>query len=211
MGYPVELEFIRNAFLLQVYMNSVNTVLSYLKILKYVQLNDKLNILTRTVSMASSSIVGVLLLFLYFVFAFALCGYTLFGSTVFEYRTPDAAYNSLLRLLVGDYDYEALSTTARGATVVFFWAYTVMSLFILLNFLIAVLADAFQQAVDDRLPIPMDDAIVRAASNLARSVSIKTLRIRIVLFLHRSSRTELTAKHAAGIRKYRDSLLSQDA
>jgi WD40 repeat protein len=208
--YPIELDNLRVNFLAQVYLNSINTVLTYLKLLKYVQLNDKLNILTRTLAISANNIFGVLWLFVYFVFAFSMCGYVLFGENVFDYRTIDASYNSLLRLLVGDYDYDALSFTARGAALIFFWSYTVLSLFVLLNFLIAVLGDAFSEAVESRLPIPLDDSIVRAAQVVARSFSVRFLRITIVLFFHRSSKTALTAEHASNLRTLRESMLSED-
>ena len=210
-AFPDELERIVEAYQVQVNLNAVNTVLTFLKMLKYMQLNDQLNILTRTLGAAQQNIVGVLTLFIYFVFAFAITGFALYGNNIFGFRTLDAAYNTLLRMLVGDQDYDGMSLEAREVTLAFYWAFIIFGQFMLLNFLIAVLSDAFQDVCDARLPVTLDKAIARAAQNLKKHFLPSYIRVTFLLLYQRNSRTNLTAKHTRNIRRYRDSLLSEEA
>jgi hypothetical protein len=209
--YPAELDTLSDAYIMQININACNTILTFLKVLKYVQLNDKLNILTRTLALSQDNIIGVLGLFVYIVFGFAMVGYVLYGENVFGFRTVDASYNTLMRMLIGDMDYVELSNEQRGATLLFFWSFMVLAQYLLLNFLIAVLGDAFHEAVQDRLPIPMDDAILRAARKVMQAFSIKSLRITFILLYHRRSRTLLTAAHAKFFRERRELLLTEEA
>ena len=209
--FPVGLEKVEDLFTNQSYLNAVNTVLTLLKVMKYAQLSEKLNLLTRTLAKAQGPIVGVLFLFIYFVFAFSLAGNVLYGENVFHFRTLDTAYNTLLRWLVGDMDYDALSDTARAATPVYFWGYRIVAQFILLSLLIAVLSDAFQEAVDERLPIPLDTAILRVAGDMRQFFLPQYLRVTVLLILRRSSRAKVVQEQLKLLFAYRESQLSEEA
>ena len=82
------------------YFNAVNTILTCLKILKFVRLNDQLNILTRTLRAAQHNIIGILTIFLIVLTAYALTGNLLFGNGLEEYKDFSTSFSTLLRLLL---------------------------------------------------------------------------------------------------------------
>ena len=62
-GYPGAMEQILYSFSLQGYLNALNTVITFIKCLKFVRLNDNLNLLTKTLEICQQNIIGVLILF----------------------------------------------------------------------------------------------------------------------------------------------------
>eukprot|EP00760_Papus_ankaliazontas_P033794 PhM_4_TR6742/c0_g1_i1/m.71748 len=189
--YPTELQDIQDDYIMQVWLNSVNTILTFMKLLKFVRLNNRLNILTRTLSAAQQSLVGVLVLFVYVVFAFAICGNALYGSNLWGFRTIGVAYSTLMRQLLGDFDYQALRYEQEHVTVVFFWGFEVLALFIMLNFLVAVITDGFADVSLTKSHIPLDAAIVKAFREVTFEMMPMSLRRKFVLFRNRTTQTSV--------------------
>lgn len=173
----------------QVWFNAVNTVLTFLKLLKYVRLNDRLNILTRTLAACQQSLIGVLVLFVYVVFGFALTANSIYGNALFQFRSLSAAYISLLRTLLGDFDYAGMSTEYRAVTVVFFWAFVILCLFILLNFLVAVISDGFADVSQTKSAVPLDQSIAKIYSDARYECLPETLKLKLTLLRHRRTQT----------------------
>ena len=192
--YPEKLELIAEAYITQVWLNAVNTVLTFLNILKFCRLNDRLNILTRTLDAAQGNIVGVLLLFLYIVYAFALTANSLYGSAVFRYRSMDAAFNALLRMLMGDFDYDELKLFQEQITIFFFWSYTVLALFILLNFLAAIIGDAFNDVSSVAGVAPLDEAIVKTVKDIWSMILPESIYRNYILLRHRKTHNAVISK-----------------
>jgi len=182
--FPEELESLQDNFKFQIWFNAVNTILTFLKLLKYVRLNDRLNILTRTLDATSQSLSGVLILFVYVVTAFAIGANSLYGNNLFTFRSLDASYVSLLRTLLGDFDYAAMSIENREVTVAFFWAFNILCLFILLNFLVAVISDGFADVSKQRSSVTIDQAIVKVFDDARFECLPKSIRLKTVLLRH---------------------------
>eukprot|EP00759_Apiculatamorpha_spiralis_P036350 PhF_6_TR36531/c0_g1_i2/m.53844/K04990/PKD2L1; polycystin 2L1 len=143
--YPEALEDILIAYSAQVYANSINVLLTFIKLFKYVRVIESLSVLTKTIALAGSDIIGILILFGFVIVGYSLCALTLYGSNMEDFRSFGMCVSTLLRMLVGNFDYPSMHEINRYLTGFFFWTYVIIALFLLLNFLIAVLSDAFAE------------------------------------------------------------------
>lgn len=178
-AFPVALVSIGEVYTIIVWLNALNTVLCFLKLLKFLRINSRLNILSQTVENAAQSIVGILILFLLVVTAYSLAGHILYGTGVERYRTTAEAFASSFRSLVGQYDYQAMKDENRAVTFIFFWSFTIICLFILLNFVIAVVMDCFNEEVERIKTVPLDVAIQQTWRSFVRFVTMPRIFSRV--------------------------------
>jgi hypothetical protein len=143
--FPAKLVDIKNTFVLTRKINAFNFLLIFLKFLKFLRLNDRVNILTRTLKSAARSILTIIATFSIVVLAYALAANTFYGGDLFSFRNVNNSWASLFRLLIGDFDYDAMRAVNQDVTFVFFWSFVILGLFIFLNMLIAVIMDSFSE------------------------------------------------------------------
>lgn len=167
--YPVDLEGILWKFSFVTYLNGINNLLTYIKFLKYVRLNDRLNILTRTMEVCQRNIAGSLFLFLYLMAAFALAGQALFGNALHDWRNVNTAFSTVMRMLVGDFDYPAMREENRFATSIYFWLVITVGLYLMLSaIIIAIVSEGFAQVSVTQNNVPLDIAIGRMLTKLRK-------------------------------------------
>eukprot|EP01060_Flectonema_neradi_P032610 TRINITY_DN5220_c0_g1_i1.p1 TRINITY_DN5220_c0_g1~~TRINITY_DN5220_c0_g1_i1.p1 ORF type:complete len:795 (+),score=83.26 TRINITY_DN5220_c0_g1_i1:100-2484(+) len=194
--YPKDLDLLLTLFSTTVYSNSVNVTLVFLKILKFMRLNPRLGILTLSIGEKKSQLLGILILFAWSVLAFALAGMSLFGSTMWEFHSLDTSYTTLLRMLVGDFSrlsggggdsmedgiYPAMRRENRVLAGAYFWCYVILVFFILLNMIIAVLAEGFAAISSQYSATSLADELRATCESIARSCSHERLWARYELF-----------------------------
>lgn len=112
--YPAALE---EMALLQRVDNAASAffcLLAWFRIFKYFSLNDRLNLLSVTVSESVFELVMVGITLFVVVTAFAVSGYVIFGYDMYEYRDFLSSYASLFKLLLGEFDYVQLRAENRS-------------------------------------------------------------------------------------------------
>jgi len=201
--YPVELDDILDLYAFQIYLNSVNNVLCFLKLLKFFRLNDRLNVLTRTLGGPQDSIIGVLLIFFLIVTAFAMTGHGLFGLGVWAFRSVDASYSTLLLTLVGQFDYQSMKNENRVLAGFFFWAYIILGLFCLLNFLIGVLMESFAEVSQSRTVLPLESVLIKTWEDFKRVCNYENITNTIKASLRGESKEELLQQQLDALKAYR--------
>eukprot|EP01006_Ploeotia_vitrea_P028172 TRINITY_DN60898_c0_g1_i1.p1 TRINITY_DN60898_c0_g1~~TRINITY_DN60898_c0_g1_i1.p1 ORF type:complete len:903 (+),score=67.70 TRINITY_DN60898_c0_g1_i1:28-2736(+) len=144
-AYPGKLDFVLFVYQWQIYLNALNTILCFLKFLKYVKFISHLNVISATLVAVAGEIYGVLTLLMALLVAYTIAGKTLFGNTMWEFRSLAISINTLLRVLVGDFDYSSIREQNRHLAALFFWSFMILGLFLLLNFIIAVITDGFSK------------------------------------------------------------------
>lgn len=164
--YPDNLDVIQSLDNTQVVANSVNTLLTFLKALKYVRLNAQLGVLTRTLAVCQQSIAGVLVLFVLIVTSYAVAGWALWGVNMEEYSTLGFSMSASMRLLVGDSDYEFMRQQNRFLATAYFWSFLILGLFLLLNFIIAILSDSFAKISGRAFTQTMEELLLRYYQNM---------------------------------------------
>eukprot|EP00756_Hemistasia_phaeocysticola_P007942 Hpha_TRINITY_DN14443_c0_g3::TRINITY_DN14443_c0_g3_i1::g.157858::m.157858 len=166
--YRTEMDQLEALYFIQVYINSLNSVLTFLKFLKYVRLNQRFAVLGRTMQLAAQNIFGIILIFFVVVLAYSFTANALFGNGLDDYRDLGTSFQSSLRLLLGDFDYDALREENRFVAFAYFWSFVILGLFLLLNFIIAVLSDAFGTASAERPAPDVFEQLTRSFEDLGR-------------------------------------------
>eukprot|EP01063_Lacrimia_lanifica_P012622 TRINITY_DN19285_c0_g1_i1.p1 TRINITY_DN19285_c0_g1~~TRINITY_DN19285_c0_g1_i1.p1 ORF type:complete len:971 (+),score=390.52 TRINITY_DN19285_c0_g1_i1:81-2993(+) len=176
-SYPSTLDQIVFLYQMTIYINSCNIVLTFLKLLKYLKLNARMHVLTATLADCQESTVGVLVIFFLVVLAFSVAGNNLYGTQIYGFRDLSSSISTLMRQLMGEFDYAEMKRENRQLAPVFFWTYIVLGLFILLNFLIGVISESFANVSRRTHPEPMDKLLQKLwydVKMLCRTNMIKT-------------------------------------
>ena len=142
--FPDEYETVARSTQIIAYLDSINGLLCVGRIFYFLRLNTRFNVLTKTVSRAATELVGLLFIFFILFMGFCLMGYVVFGHVVEDYRDLANTIGTLLRYLVGDFDFVTLRRERRIFAPAFFTLFQVLCFFLLLNMVIAVLSDSFE-------------------------------------------------------------------
>ncbi|KAJ9464875.1 Polycystin-2 [Diplonema papillatum] len=204
--YPEEFDHLLNLYMMKVYANSVNTVITFLKFLKYVRLNSRLNVLSATVSLKAPDMFACLIIFVFVVFAYALAATALFGSSISDYRNLFTAYSTLNRMLLGDFDYAALRLENRFLAGLYFWSFVVIGLFLLLNFLVAIMSEGFAEVSGQNADVPLDEQLTKAYTDLKRALRPTRLLQGVKMWLRGNSRHSLLLRATIKMEDYRSIL-----
>eukprot|EP00906_Rhabdomonas_costata_P038489 RCo054293 len=181
--YPGELEDILYLYSAQCYLNSVNLIFSFLKLLYFLRVNDVLSVLGRTMANCQKNLLGVLVLFLFVVLGFSMTATTLFAAGIDDFRDVGYAFGNLMRMLMGDFDYLGMRDENRYLAGLFFWAFEILALFVLLNFMVACIADGFDRAMENQPPNLLWRQIENFYANLKKATRDDVIsRVKLELY-----------------------------
>eukprot|EP00756_Hemistasia_phaeocysticola_P052011 Hpha_TRINITY_DN27199_c0_g1::TRINITY_DN27199_c0_g1_i1::g.29439::m.29439/K04990/PKD2L1; polycystin 2L1 len=205
-SYPSDLDKLLTFWSQQTYANSINITVSLLKVLKYLRLNPRLGILTSTIDRVKIQLLGVLVLFTWSVLAYALAGFSLYGSALWEFRTVDTGFTTLMRMLAGDFEgagidnddgimelriYPRMRAENRVLTFGYFFSYVLLVFFFLLNMMIGILGLGFSELNATQSTVPFSEEILRFIRGLRRSCSLERIRHACELIKKGKSTTNL--------------------
>eukprot|EP00906_Rhabdomonas_costata_P035684 RCo050132 len=188
--YPAVLEEVAWLYLGQSYAGAFNTVLTFVQAMKYAALNPRLGLILRVLRRCQSSIVGLLAIFVWLVFAYTVAGCGLYAAGLRAYFDLSTAYSTLVRMLLGDFDYNEMWLENRWLTPLFFWSFVILSLFLVLNFIIGILADGFEKE-KEAIPLDEDEEFVDALASVVDFFRPRNILMRIKLFLRCKSEVEV--------------------
>ena len=78
-----------------------NTLLSFLKVFKYLQVSDRFNLLWITLGKATHDLMSFLIIFSLFMLGFGVVGMLIFGPDIENYSTMTATLFTLFQMLLG--------------------------------------------------------------------------------------------------------------
>lgn len=131
-------------------LSSVNAAFVWLKLLQYTQMSQRMCLLLRMLRRAAMDLFWFSLYFFVCLCGFAQIGYLLFGLSVRQFRSLGVAILSLLQAVAGDLDYSALSDAHHLLGPLFYIAFYLLLLLILLNVFLAILNDAYLQTITEQ-------------------------------------------------------------
>ena len=123
-----------------------NTLLAFLKVFKYLQVSDRFNLLWITLGKAMHDLVSFLVIFALFMLGFSIVGMLIFGPDIEAYSTMTQTSFTLFQMLLGDFDYNAMSTSSPLVAPFYFSIYIIAVFFILMNMMISIIIMGFEQA-----------------------------------------------------------------
>jgi hypothetical protein len=137
LEYPGEMKILYNNFAASLLF------FSYIKLFKYLNFNKTMGQLNNTLKRCALDILGFSIMFFIIFFAFAELGYLLFGSQVEDFSSFGVAMFTLLRTILGDFDYQAIEKANRVLAPIYFLSYIFFVFFVLLNMFLAIINDTY--------------------------------------------------------------------
>ncbi|CAF1550524.1 unnamed protein product [Adineta ricciae] len=105
--------------------------------------------LSTTLSRCAKDVLGFSVMFMIVFLAYAQLGYLLFGSMVEDYKTFSASIFTLFRIILGDFDFDAILNVHRVLGPIFFLTYVFFVFFVLLNMFLAIINDTYAEVKND--------------------------------------------------------------
>ncbi|XP_066248663.1 polycystin-2-like protein 1 [Euwallacea similis] len=115
----------------------------YLRTFKYLNFNRRMSQLNNTIRKCAKDILGFSVMFFVAYFAYAELGYLVFGNQVESFRSFGQSMFTLLRTILGDFDYETIQKANSIVAPIYFLTYIVLVFFILLNMFLAIINDTY--------------------------------------------------------------------
>ncbi|OWZ23530.1 hypothetical protein PHMEG_0001597 [Phytophthora megakarya] len=128
--------------LLRIFATAAVLVLG-LRILNTFRDHVGLSILTRTMASAVRSFWTFSVIFAVVFVAFAAGGAVLFGDRVQDFSSFLMSMKSCVNMIYGDFDFDSIKDIEYS--VVYYWSYMAMETFVLLNIVLAIVVDAYQE------------------------------------------------------------------
>ncbi|CAG9826843.1 unnamed protein product [Diabrotica balteata] len=117
--------------------------LIYLKAFKFLNFNRTMGQLNNTLNRCALDILGFSMMFFIIFFAYAELGYLLFGHQVENFSTFSVSMFTLLRTILGDFNYPEIEEANRILAPIYFVTYIFLVFFVLLNMFLAIINDTY--------------------------------------------------------------------
>ncbi|XP_053440737.1 polycystic kidney disease 2-like 1 protein isoform X3 [Nycticebus coucang] len=130
-------------------MNAVNLFFAWIKIFKYISFNKTMTQLSSTLARCAKDILGFAVMFFIVFFAYAQLGYLLFGTQVENFSTFVKCIFTQFRIILGDFDYNAIDDANRILGPAYFVTYVFFVFFVLLNMFLAIINDTYSEVKEE--------------------------------------------------------------
>jgi len=122
---------------------------SWVKLFKYISFNKTMTQLASTISRCAGDVAGFGVMFFTVFFAFAQLGYLLFGTQVEDFSSFSNAIFTLLRTILGDFNFNEIEQANRVLGPIFFLCYVFFVFFVLLNMFLAIINDTYSEVKEE--------------------------------------------------------------
>ena len=124
---------------------ALNTILLIVRTFKYLNLTSGLQSVFRTLAMAFKDMIYFFVLFFLMFFGFVFSGYVLFGPRSADFKTLRASSVTLLRMAIGDIDYNRFVEADPDSAPYFFVIFTVLFYFVMTNIFLSIILDVWHK------------------------------------------------------------------
>jgi hypothetical protein len=131
------------------YLDASVIVVTYFKVLRYSVLFGPMRVIASTISRSIVDLTGTAFAFAIFFFCYTTSAYAAYGMQLRQFSSVEEAASALLRAIVLDLDYPAMTTIHPTFTPIFFATFSIVLVLVALNMIIAVLTGAFEAAHDE--------------------------------------------------------------
>ncbi|XP_052007469.1 polycystic kidney disease 2-like 1 protein [Xyrauchen texanus] len=179
-------------------MNAVNLFFAWIKIFKYVSFNKTMTQLTSTLARCALDIFGFAIMFFIVFFAYAQLGYLLFGTEVELFSTFNKCIFTQFRIILGDFDYNAIDRANRVLGPIYFFSYVFFVFFVLLNMFLAIINDTYSEVKSElasqKTEFQISDLIKQSYTKTFMKLKLKKEKISDVQKALDSGSTDLEFK-----------------
>jgi len=134
-------------------LSGINIILMIARSLKLMDFQPRLGIVTKTLALAASDILHFMV-----VFGVVFMGYVMMGTLVFGYKIEEfsslkhstiTCFETLLGEIAWNLALQELTGLEYAAGWAYFWSYQILVFMILLNFLLAIIVDAYAEIKEE--------------------------------------------------------------
>ena len=152
------LEFSRNikylAYMKNLYsaMNCLVILLFVVRIIKILDFQTRMSLITRTLRLASTDLFHYMCLFSFIFVGYASVGTLLLGDRLPELQNLSNSFSALFKILMGwETMYRAMSKAAGKSQtnhtiivfLLFYWSWVIIATFVMMNIILAIIVDAY--------------------------------------------------------------------
>eukprot|EP00887_Chlorella_sp_A99_P002467 scaffold10.g2467.t1 len=128
-------------------MTGFGILLLIARLLQALHFQPRLGVVTRSIARAGPDLLHFGLVFSLVFVGYSVMAHLIFGAAIQRFSSLGLAVNTCFAVLLGDisvnYDLEGLSGLQGVVGMLFFWSFEVLVFLVLLNFLLAIVVDAF--------------------------------------------------------------------
>jgi hypothetical protein len=124
-------------------LSSVNLLLIYIRIIKYLRMSKSLSFLQNTLNEAMVDIMYFMIMLGVMLFGFVFMAYLVFGTMLEEFSTIGMSLMYCFAMLVGSFDYPKLESADKVMAPIFFFTYMICNTFVVLNIFVSILEVAY--------------------------------------------------------------------
>uniref|UniRef100_A0A7S0YB92 Polycystin cation channel PKD1/PKD2 domain-containing protein n=1 Tax=Polytomella parva TaxID=51329 RepID=A0A7S0YB92_9CHLO len=130
-------------------LNGISILLLLARILRRMDFQPRLGVVTRSLWLAGPDLIHFGIVAGMVFVGYAMMGHLLFGNAIDDFSSFGDSINCCFQLLLGDIDVNnslrALGGLQSVAGAIFFWSFELLVFMVLLNFLLAIIVDAFSE------------------------------------------------------------------
>nr|XP_046213675.1 LOW QUALITY PROTEIN: polycystic kidney disease 2-like 1 protein [Oncorhynchus gorbuscha] len=179
-------------------MNAVNLFFAWIKVFKYISFNKTMTQLSSTLGRCAKDIMGFAIMFFIVFFAYAQLGYLLFGTEVKSFSTFVKCIFTQFRIILGDFDYDAIERANRVLGPIYFVTYVFFVFFVLLNMFLAIINDTYSEVKEElssqKDELQITDIIKQSYMKTFMKLKLKKEKISDVQKVLRSGSNQLEFK-----------------
>ncbi|CAF5120063.1 unnamed protein product, partial [Rotaria magnacalcarata] len=137
--------------------------------------------LSTTLSRCAKDVLGFSVMFMIVFLAYAQLGYLLFGTMVEDYKSFAISIFTLFRIILGDFNFDAILEAHRILGPIFFLTYVFFVFFVLLNMFLAIINDTYSEVKSDlstqKSEFELGDFFKRSYEKMLERLNVKRDRI----------------------------------
>lgn len=145
-SFQPEVRSSMNTHQIGINIEAANTFINWFKVLMYLKLDPRFAALTDTLELAAGDMAGFVVCFLAVFYGFAQAHTMIFGRTLSNYRTLQQSCYTMLRSLLGEFDFGELRQESSTMGPVMFIGFIALAVLVILNMIIAIISDAYTRS-----------------------------------------------------------------
>uniref|UniRef100_A0A7S0NBN4 Polycystin cation channel PKD1/PKD2 domain-containing protein n=1 Tax=Chlamydomonas leiostraca TaxID=1034604 RepID=A0A7S0NBN4_9CHLO len=130
-------------------LNGINILLLIARVLRLMDFQPRLGVVTRSLWLAGPDLIHFAIVAGMVFVGYAMMAHLIFGNAIEKFQTFGDSVNTCFEILLGNIDVNqdlrALGGLQSVAGALFFWSYELLVFMVLLNFLLAIIVDAFSE------------------------------------------------------------------
>mmetsp|Transcript_13567 Transcript_13567/g.31658 ORF Transcript_13567/g.31658 Transcript_13567/m.31658 type:complete len:298 (+) Transcript_13567:1761-2654(+) len=136
-------------------MNSINAVICFIKLFKYLDSHPSLGQFTRTISQAQNDLGSFMLVIIIVLTGFGIAFMLAFGHDKSSYMTFSMSFLTLFEGMLGNLDSEMLHNPSILGPILFAW-YVIFMIFVVLSMFLSIVDNAYS-IVREKMEDSMDE------------------------------------------------------